>query len=317
MSTPRPVHQCLLCKITTVLRRSWVMCHLVSWTFNTDTFPSRQVSSLLFEGKVRKARAQVPSPKRVSFCDKVEVWVFQVVGCVKPRDWVTSLRSFFHCRQTQVILKMWSCHWWSPFSTHLTKLSMCMSTASVVPIVRDGLMHLDATFDVVCVCVAVSVTAGGGETGSPFPKPLDCLFSSGKFMEEEGLHFRPSSSQCGCFRAVWAVFQVKYQVAVLQSSGICRNGHVPTFPLWDFRARVVVVCTTGLWVDPEHLWPWQRLLNHRCMPSLKKKSRKLRRWWCCSVSWYRFWMKAVWELFFPFTSSSRDTSGVSPGKGGR
>ena len=50
-----------------------------------------------------------------------------------------------------------------------------------VTIVRKGLMHLGTTCHValvkcwLCVC---NVAAGGGETGSPLPKPLDHLFSS-------------------------------------------------------------------------------------------------------------------------------------------
>ena len=82
-----------------------------------------------------------------------------------------------------------------------------------------------STASAVCVgCMCSGAPTGSGETGSPPPKLLDYLFNSGEYIggggialqallltlttctsEEEGLHFRPSSSHCGCFRDLRAV----------------------------------------------------------------------------------------------------------------
>ena len=48
------------------------------------------------------------------------------------------------------------------------------------------LMHLDETFDVVG-CTCSGAPTGGGETGSPPPKPLDYLFNSGEFIGGGGI----------------------------------------------------------------------------------------------------------------------------------
>ena len=70
-------------------------------------------------------------------------------------DWVTSLRSFFHFRQTGVISK-------------IVKLSLV------------------------------------GHMESP-PSPSTISSAAMGTSEEEGLHFRPSSSHCGCFRVLRTV----------------------------------------------------------------------------------------------------------------
>ena len=115
---------------------------------------------------------------------------------------------------------------------HLTKLSMCMSKALVCgrkcEVVIGGTSN--ETFDVHVKCplfalvVSVMLSMGVGRQALHSPSPSTISSSAMRTPEEEGLHFRPSSSHCGC--ALATLHRALRGVSVRIHQGTCRNRQV-------------------------------------------------------------------------------------------